>query len=46
MDVLQAFVGDGVLALFALAGLASTAVAILRDTRSQREALERIPVKG
>jgi len=46
MDVLQSVIGDSALLLFSLAGLAATAVAIVRDTRSQREELTGIRTDG
>lgn len=46
MDVLQGLLGDGALLLFSFAGLAATAVAILRDTQAQRAGVARIPVES
>lgn len=36
---IQSLISDGALLLFSLAGLATTAVAIARDTRTQRAQL-------
>lgn len=46
MDVLQAMIGDAALLLFSAAGLAATAVAIVRDTRAQQADLTRIRVES
>lgn len=46
MDVLQTLISDSALLLFSFAGLATTAVAILRDTRAQRAELTQIPLES
>ena len=46
MDVLQTVIGDGALVIFSLAGLVTTAVAIVRDTQAQRAELSGIRVES
>lgn len=46
MDVLQSVIGDGALLMFSVAGLAATAVAIVRDTKAQRAELSGIQIEG
>ncbi len=46
MDVLQSVIGDSALLMFASAGLAATAVAIVRDTRAQKADLSGVQIEG
>lgn len=40
METIQGIWGDGALLVFSLAGLVATSIAIMRDTRAHRAALE------
>ncbi len=46
MDVLQSVIGDGALLMFSIAGLVTTAVAIVRDTRAQKAELSGVRIEG
>lgn len=46
MDVLQSVIGDGALLMFSVAGLAATAIAIVRDTQAQRAELPGVQTEG
>ncbi len=46
MDVLQSVIGDSALLMFSFAGLAATAVAIVRDTRAQKAELSGVRIEG
>jgi len=46
MDVLQSVIGDGALLMFSIAGLVTTAVAIVRDTQAQKAELSGVRIEG
>jgi len=46
MDVLQSVIGDGAQLMFSIAGLVTTAVAIVRDTRAQKAELSGVRIEG